>query len=55
MKLKSAKVTFTDESRYNFATAIKTGDEKIDQMLDQYVHVLNSMQVALGTNVYFMQ
>ncbi|KOB75992.1 Apolipophorin protein [Operophtera brumata] len=48
LKLKNAKITFTDESRYNLIKPITTGQEKVDSVLAQFVQILNGLQTSLG-------
>lgn len=52
VKLKNAKITFTDESRYNLIKPITTGQEKVDSTLAQFVQILNGIQTSLGKDLH---
>ncbi|CAH2098987.1 unnamed protein product [Euphydryas editha] len=54
MKLKSAKVQFDDESRYNVIDTIDFGDDVINSYEKRFVDILNTLKIQLGLhNVMF--
>ncbi|XP_023946306.2 apolipophorins [Bicyclus anynana] len=54
LKLKSAKVQFTDKSRYNELKSVTVGDERVDKYAELFANVVKNFRLTFGIhNVMF--
>ncbi|XP_039760975.1 apolipophorins [Pararge aegeria] len=54
LKLKSAKVQFTDKTRYNEVKSIQVGDERVDRYTEFFVNIIKNLRLTFGIhNVMF--
>lgn len=54
MKLKTAKIQFDDESRYNDIKPIRVHHDQVDKAVDQLVSLVNMIKNKLGKYFFIL-